>query len=191
MTKPKTTGTPPQGEEAIDAKPRRQRDKRFDGYIKGAGFVLATICAILPFVMYYDILEARPKPETTGKTVRDPLNRANQKVVRKNNGVEVSQSKTRDGELDPMTTATTSALTGDRLAGIDAASKQPYPAKPVFLLREVVGGLVMIEDDTGYWFVEKGSPLPDGSTLVAIERGSNSGSWHIKTSDGDVINRTN
>ena len=49
----------------------------------------------------------------------------------------------------------------------------------------------MIEDESGYWFVEKGSPLPDGSTLVAIERGNDPGSWSIKTSDGDVISRTN
>ncbi|UXN66627.1 hypothetical protein N8E89_18490 (plasmid) [Phyllobacterium sp. A18/5-2] len=90
-----------------------------------------------------------------------------------------------------MTTATTSELTSARLAGIEEASKQPFPRKAVFLVREVVGGLVMIEDESGYWFVEKGSPLPDGSTLVAIERGNDPGSWSIKTSDGDVINRTN
>jgi hypothetical protein len=190
MTKQKAADTTTAGDAATEAPPR-QRDKRFDGYIKGAGFVLATICAVLPFVMYYDILEARPRPEVTGKTVRDPLDRSNQKVVRKNNGREATLSKTKDGTLDPMTTATTSALTGDRLDGINAASKQPYPDKPIFLLREVVGGLVMIEDNSGYWFVEKGSALPDGSTLVAIERGNATGSWQIKTSDGEVISRTN
>ncbi|MGH9916636.1 MAG: hypothetical protein ACRD63_15265, partial [Pyrinomonadaceae bacterium] len=84
MTKQKPIDASP-ANDAAEVQPR-QRDKRFDGYIKGAGFVLATICAILPFVMYYDILEARPKPEPTGKTVRDPLDRTNQKVVRKNNG---------------------------------------------------------------------------------------------------------
>ncbi|ONN63433.1 hypothetical protein BTM36_27485, partial [Herbaspirillum sp. VT-16-41] len=50
------------------------------------------------------------------------LDRTNQKVVRKNNGTEVSLSRTKTGEVDLMTTATTSALTGDRLAGINAAS---------------------------------------------------------------------
>ncbi|MBA8879794.1 hypothetical protein [Phyllobacterium myrsinacearum] len=190
MTKQKSADVPAAGDAATETPPR-QRDKRFDGYIKGAGFFLAIICAILPFVMYYDILEARPKPEMASKAVRDPLDRSNQKVVRKNNGSETPQSKTRDGALDPMTTATTSALTGDRLAGINAASKQPFPEKPVFLVREVVGGLVMIEDNSGYWFVEKGSPLPDGSTLVAIERGTSAGAWQIKTSDGEVISRTN
>jgi hypothetical protein len=34
-------------------------------------------------------------------------------------------------------------------------------------------------------------PLPHGSTLVAIERGNGNGSWQIKTSDGEVISRTN
>jgi hypothetical protein len=168
------------------------RDKRFDGYLKGAGFVLATICAVLPFVMYYDILDARPKPQTSGNEVRDPLNRTNQKVVRETHGKQASSLQPKPGEdLDPMTTATTSEQTGDRLARIDEASKQPFPGKPVFLVREVIGGLVMIEDDSGYWFVEKGSPLPDGSTLVAIERGDDPDSWSIKTSDGDVISRKN
>ena len=90
-----------------------------------------------------------------------------------------------------MTTATTAELKESRVARIDDAIKQPFPGKPAFLLREVVGGLVMIEDDAGYWFVEKGSTLPDGSKLIAIEHGSGADSWQIKTSDGDVITRTN
>lgn len=189
MTKQQVRGVPKAETEAVPVRP--QRDKRFDGYLKGAGFILATICAVLPFVMYYDILDARPKPQAPGKEVRDPLNRTNQKVVRETHGKQASLQTKPGEDLDPMTTATTSEQTGDRLARIDEASKQPFPGKPVFLVREVVGGLVMIEDDSGYWFVEKGSPLPDGSTLVAIERGNDPGSWSIKTSDGDVISRTN
>lgn len=168
------------------------RDKRFDGYLKGAGIVLATVCFVLPFVMYYDVLEARSTPIATGKVVRDPLNRTNQKVVRSTHGKPGSSMQDKPAEaLDPMTTATTTEQTEDRLARIEEASKQPLPGKPVFLVREVVGGLVMIEDETGYWFVEKGSVLPDGSKLVAIERSNEQGSWQIKTSDGDVISRTN
>ncbi|CAN7699534.1 hypothetical protein LJR231_005771 [Phyllobacterium sp. LjRoot231] len=175
------------------AEPRvvRSRDKRFDGYLKSAGFVLAVGCFVLPFVMYYDILDARPKPVSSGKKVNDPLDRTNQKVVRDTHGRNGTSLGKPSEELDPMTTATTAELTEDRLARIDGASKQPFPGKPVFLVREVVGGLVMIEDDTGYWFVEKGATLPDGSKLVAIERGNGGDSWQIKTSDGDVINRTN
>ncbi len=59
-----------------------------------------------------------------------------------------------------MTTATTAEQTTEtELARIEEASKQPFPDKPAFLVREVVGGLVMIEDETGYWFVEEGSRL--------------------------------
>jgi hypothetical protein len=189
---PRETKPPASGKaETAETAPLRMRDKRFDGYLKGAGIVLATICAVLPFIMYYDILDARPKPQASGKAVRDPLNRTNQKVVRETHGKQTSaQARTGEG-VDPMPTATTAELTGDRLQRIEEASKQPFPSKPVFLVREVVGGLVMIEDDGGYWFVEKGSPLPDGSTLVAIERGTDPGSFSIKTSDGDVITRTN
>lgn len=187
-----TKRQPGAGNPTVATTVARPRDKRFDGYLKAAGFVLAIICFVLPFVMYYDFLEARTEPVATGKIVRDPLNRTNQKVVRATHGkADTSARKNPDTGLDPMTTATTAEQTGDRLARIEEASKQPFPVKPVFLVREVVGGLVMIEDDTGYWFVEEGSVLPDGSKLVAIERGSDQGSWQIKTSDGVVISRTN
>jgi hypothetical protein len=169
----------------------RPRDRRLDGYLKSAGFVLAVGSFVLPFVMYYDILDARPKPVSSGKKVNDPLNRANQKVVRETHGRNGASPGKPSEELDPMITATTAELTEDRLARIDEANKQPFPGKPVFLVREIVGGLVMIEDDTGYWFVEKGATLPDGSKLVAIERGDGKDSWQIKTSGGDVISRTN
>lgn len=188
MTQAKTAKPAPVDADA-PALPK-QRDKRFDGYLKTAGFVLAVISFVLPFVMYYDVLDARPRPESSGMQVRDPLNRTNQKVVRDTRGKVTSTSPNSSEELDPMTTATTSEQTADRLAKIADASTQPFPGKPRFLVREVVGGLVMIEDETGYWFVEKGSPLPDGSTLVAIQRGTTPGSWNIKTSDGDTIDRT-
>ncbi len=177
----------------VAAEPRvvRPRDKRFDGYLKSAGFVLAVGSFVLPFVMYYDILDARSTPVSSGKKVNDPLNRTNQKVVRETHGRNGASPGKPSEELDPMTTATTAELKEDRTASIEEASKQPFPGKPVFLLREIVGGLVMIEDDTGYWFVEKGATLPDGSKLVAIERGDGKDSWQIKTSDGDVISRTN
>lgn len=190
MTKQQANAAKPGSVDIETALPPKQRDKRFDGYLKTAGFGLAVVSFVLPFVMYYDILDARPKPEASGIQVRDPLNRANQKVVRETRGKIASTSPNSSEELDPMTTATTSELTADRFAKMEDASKQPFPGKPQFLVREVVGGLVMIEDETGYWFVEKGSPLPDGSTLVAIQRGTAPGSWNIKTSDGTVIDRT-
>lgn len=177
--------------DATDAKPPRVRDKRFDDYLKGAGLTLAAVCAILPFVMYYDILDARTEPQSTGKAVRDPLDRTNQKVVRETRAKQEAAAVLIADGIDPMTTATTAEQTSDRLKKSDEAKSQPFPDKPVFLVREVVGGLVMIEDEAGYWFVEKGSMLPDGTTLVAIERGSEPGSVSIKTSDGTVINRTN
>jgi hypothetical protein len=176
---------------ALEPRVVRPRDKRLDGYLKSAGFVLAVGSFVLPFVMYYDVLDAQSTPISSGKKVNDPLNRTNQKVVRDTHGRNGASPGKPSEELDPMTTATTAELKEDRTASTEEASKQPFPGKPVFLLREIVGGLVMIEDDTGYWFVEKGATLPDGSKLVAIERGNGKDGWQIKTSDGDVISRTN
>ncbi|UXN58932.1 hypothetical protein [Phyllobacterium zundukense] len=184
---------PAKSAETTATEPRlvRRRDKRLDGYLKSAGFVLAVGSFVLPFVMYYDVLDAQSTPISSGKKVNDPLNRTNQKVVRDTHGRNGASPGKPSEELDPMTTATTAELKEDRTASSEEASKQAFPGKPVFLLREIVGGLVMIEDDTGYWFVEKGATLPDGSKLVAIERGDGKDGWQIKTSDGDVISRTN
>lgn len=191
MTKQQVASAKSTATAAAEPRVVRARDKRFDGYLKSAGFMLAAVSFVLPFVMYYDILDARSTPMSSGKKVNDPLNRTNQKVVRETHGRNGASPGKPSEELDPMTTDTTADLKENRVSSIEEASKQPFPGKPVFLLREIVGGLVMIEDDTGYWFVEKGATLPDGSKLVAIERGDGKDSWQIKTSDGDVISRTN
>lgn len=44
--------------------------------------------------------------------------------------------------------------TGMGNGGDGSGEGQAFP-KPVFALREVVGGMAMIEDTSGYWFVEK------------------------------------
>lgn len=174
---------------AENAEPAPQRDKRFDGILKCAGIILAVFSAVLPFVTYYDVFDARSDPVASGMAIRDPLNRADQKVVRQSDMRQSERKHARPAEIDPMTTATTGAP-DDRVV-TEANAEQSFPAKPNFQVREVVGGLVMIEDASGYWFVEKGSPLPDGSRLVAIQRGETPGSWNIRTSDGNVITRVN
>ncbi|RCS24071.1 hypothetical protein DUT91_11995 [Phyllobacterium salinisoli] len=164
-----------------------------DSYLKAAGVALAAGCAMLPFVVYLDRVEP-PQQNAAPKNVRDPLDRSKQTVFRRMNPFAPSETVAAKPELDPNPTgATMSNGKGQpRAAGAEEASpdKQPFPGKPVFLLREVVGGMAMIEDGAGYWFVEKGSLLPDGSTLTALSRSDGAGTWQLKTSTGDVIEQT-
>lgn len=43
----------------------------------------------------------------------------------------------------------------------------------------------MIEDDTGLWIVQRGSVLPDSSTVSSIEQ--RNGKWVMLTSTNQVI----
>lgn len=54
----------------------------------------------------------------------------------------------------------------------------------LFQLYEVIGERALVVDDRGYWVVQVGSQLPDGSILVRI------GETSIETSFGEVIELT-
>lgn len=164
-----------------------------DSYLKAAGVALAAGCAVLPFVMYFDTLQTTLSRSSPSESeVRDPLDRSKQKVflTGRNKAFERPEAdKTR--EIDPIRTATTARVASpEEAAERERAKDQPYPDVPVYLLREVVGGLAMIEDDTGYWFVEKGSHLPDGTTVEKITKSASNGIWQITTSAGDIISLT-
>lgn len=167
--------------------------KKIDGYLKAAGVALAAGCAMLPFVVYWDRAEP-PQQNTAQKDIRDPLDRSKQMIFRRMNPFAPNETAAAKPELDLNPTgATMSNGKGQpRTPGVDesAPENQPFPEKPVFILREVVGGMAMVEDSAGYWFVEKGSMLPDGSTLTALSRSSGAGTWQLKTSEGDVIEQT-
>ncbi|WP_420960913.1 hypothetical protein [Brucella sp. IR073] len=164
--------------------------KVIDGYLKAAGVALAAGCAMLPFIVYWDRADTPPQ-NAEPKNIRDPLDRSKQTVFRKPGPFLPSETIAATPQLDTNPTGSTmsNGKGQPRAPGVDEASpeNQPYPEKPVFYLREVVGGMAMIEDASGYWFVEKGSLLPDGSTLVAVSRSEGAGTWQLKTSAGDVI----
>jgi hypothetical protein len=168
--------------------------KVIDSYLKAAGVALAAGCAVLPFAVYWGNADNAPSQNTAQKNIRDPLDRSKQTVFRRMNPFTPSETAAAKPELDPNPTGTimSNGKGQPRAPGMEetAPDQQPFPEKPVFYLREVVGGMAMIEDGTGYWFVEKGSLLPDGSTLTALSRSEGAGTWQLKTSTGDVIELT-
>ena len=66
--------------------------------------------------------------------------------------------------------------------GVD---EQPFPADPKFRMVHVANGRAMIEDDAGLWIVQRGSKLPDTSTVSSIEQ--RAGKWVLVTSTDQVI----
>jgi len=168
-------------------KPQSQVDR----YLKSGAITLAAICAMLPFVTYLQRVDLGPEKKSDSKIV-DPLDRSDQKTVRSFPAFRPNEEVAPDEAIDDMTTSSVMSNgkglpgTSNRPGGEGGSEGQPLP-KPIFALREVVGGMAMIEDSSGYWFVEKGSLLPDGSHLVSLRRDKGSGSWQLTTSNGGVI----
>lgn len=162
-----------------------------DRYLKIGAITLAAICAMLPFVTYLQRVDLGPAKKSDSK-ILDPLDRSDQKTVRHFPSFRPNEEVAPNADVDNTMTGSVMS-NGKGLPGIGngqggegGSAGQALP-KPVFALREVVGGMAMIEDSSGYWFVEKGSLLPDGSHLVSIQRQQGSGLWQLTTSNGGVI----
>lgn len=161
-----------------------------DSFLKLSGLVLAVASGLLPLAAYVQNARTTHVAATDGKTIRDPLDRSHQRTMfgaRKDQGAD---SRTATLSVDPNFTGTTQAAGSPDAARPTAEDprSQPFPARPQFLLRDVVGGMGMIEDQTGFWFVEKGSLLPDASHVAAIT--NRDGLWQITTDAGRVIRQT-
>ncbi|MBV2144327.1 hypothetical protein KUG47_12565 [Falsochrobactrum sp. TDYN1] len=174
--------------EAVAGKGAKKPPSKMDRYLKAAAFTLAAGSAMLPFIAYLQRADLGPAEKSESR-ITDPLDRSDQKMTRRFPSFLPSDQVARVEDIDDTMTGSVMS-NGAGLPGSgagkegDSGGGQPFP-KPVFALREVVGGMAMIEDASGYWFVEKGSLLPDGSRLVSIARGA--GSWQLTTSSGDVI----
>ncbi len=169
----------------------KKPQSKVDRYLKIAAITLAAGSAMLPFITYLQRADLGA-PEKAERKIIDPLDRSEQKTVRRFPSFRPSEQVAPNADVDDTMTGSVMSngkgLPGTGAGGDgDGGDGQAMP-KPVFALREVVGGTAMIEDTSGYWFVEKGSLLPDGSRLVSIGRGA--GTWQLTTSSGDVIQKT-
>lgn len=169
----------------------KKRQGRIDRYLKGTAITLAAGCAMLPFVAYLQRVDMGASAKDDSR-ITDPLDRSQQKTARRFPPFQPSDRVAFESSIDRTNTGAVMS-NGKGLPEADggkeqeeASGEQPFP-KPVFALRDVVGGMAMIEDVSGYWLVEKGSLLPDGSHLVSIGRSSNAGTWRLTTSTGGVI----
>lgn len=178
-------------EAAVVQQSGKKSQSPVDRYLKFGAITLAAICAMLPFVTYLQRVDLGPEKKSESK-ILDPLDRTDQKTVRRFPSFRPSEEVAPNAGVDNTMTGSVMS-NGKGLPGTsngqggDGGSEGQKLPKPVFALREVVGGMAMIEDASGYWFVEKGSLLPDGSHLVSIRRQQGSGLWQLSTSSGGVI----
>ncbi|WP_163267291.1 hypothetical protein [Chelativorans alearense] len=144
----------------------------------GCGIGLAAICALFPWYIFFnqEAFGIRPlqfsgRPggfDATGLAARGELV-----------GERVPLSVDSFPQLDFIPTGTVPATPA---FDNDDPPEQPYPGdRQSFRLVEAGNGRAMIEDEDGFWIVERGSPLPDGSHVAQIlER---EGTWMLITSN--------
>lgn len=94
-------------------------------------------------------------------------------------------------ELDRFPTGTTPRDAKDEQAtgSVPAIIDQPYPHHEVdFRVVHIENGRAMIEDESGLWIVQRGSTLPDMTTVTSIEQ--RAGGWVVVTSGKRVLTLT-
>jgi hypothetical protein len=164
------------------ATPRR-RDRRGDLTVAALGITLGLICAMFPWYIFYN-------PDKFGP----PVIRLGGRVdLRPSNGIGAGydrpgillQGEDPAADLDLVSTGTTSADTPEK-AREKAAENQPFPGPPVpFKVVHIENGRAMMEDDSGFFIVQRGSVLPDSTRVTAIEQ--RAGKWVVLTSGDEVM----
>ncbi|MDN2566605.1 hypothetical protein N1F89_10260 [Aquibium sp. A9E412] len=160
----------------------RPRGERGDWLIAASGIALGVICALFPWYIFFNQEQFGVRPlRFEGQRARllPPERLAYQpsligpRSLRQEMGV---------GELDQMAVGT---VEQDRSRAVPL-DEQPFPGPPSeFRLIHVTAGRAMIEDADGFWIVQRGARLPDGSRVAAIEK--REGTWALVTSRNQVV----
>jgi hypothetical protein len=169
----------------------REGRRTSDLTIAALGITLGLICALFPWYIFFNPDQFGP-PEVTfeggGAPVTVPVTSGPQP---QRIGAPMKLEEVPVMDLDLFATGTLPKKPSEHeddepAPGLD---EQPFPAAiPQFRLVHVANGRAMIADDTGLWVVQRGSVLPDSSTVARIEeRGK---TWVIVTSDDRVIEMT-
>jgi hypothetical protein len=91
-------------------------------------------------------------------------------------------------DLDLLPTGTTPPEEKDKQStgSVPSIVEQPFPHREAsFRVVHIENGRAMIEDESGLWIVQRGSTLPDMSTVAAIEQRADG--WVVVTSDKRVL----
>ena len=163
---------------------RRDRSRSSDLVIAALGITLGLICALFPWYIFFNqekfgIKAIRFEGGHEAST-RGPLVSGGGRI-----GAPMGLAETLAPQLDFLATGTTAAPQSEAAAPAELPP-QPFPVEPpVFHLVHVANNRAMLEDDSGLFVVGRGSVLPDGSRVQAIEpRGKR---WVLVTSENKVL----
>ncbi|WP_378949046.1 hypothetical protein [Mesorhizobium sp. ANAO-SY3R2] len=163
-----------------------KRDHRSDFIIACLGIALGTTCALFPWYIFFNQEKFGIRAMKFGgrgqaeETVPLFMSDAPERI-----GAPMSVEDIPTMKLDLFATG---SLRGDKgeAGGARAISEQPFPGPKVnFALVHVANGRAMIQDDAGVWVVQRGSVLPDSSTVASIEQ--RNGKWVLVTSREEVL----
>ncbi|UPA24926.1 flagellar protein [Shinella oryzae] len=160
-----------------------------DKVLVATGVLLAAGAAFFPWYVFLNPGKFSVPTLWQGSTRNLPETAAKE-VMSVSPAAMVDDDKTRAlDSLDPVATATTSALGKEKTLGVpvETGLNQPLPANSGFRLMHVANGRALIEDARGMYIVRVGSILPDNSRLATLEQ--RDGAWVIVTSNGDIIKR--
>jgi len=170
----------PQPPKAQFPKLSKKADRRSDFVIAALGVTLGLICALFPWYIFFNQEQFGVQAIKFGGTGTNS--------GREGGGVVASRSAPLTAKDLPNTSIDLLA-TGtvrDDATPAQPAGDQPFPADVAkFRMVHVANGRAMIEDDTGLRIVQRGSRLPDSSTVSSIEQ--RNGKWVMLTSTNQVI----
>lgn len=170
----------------VESQPWHKRYSSGDLTLAALGIVLAMICALFPWYIFYNqdqfgirALEFEGGTDASAGAGTSPRSRLLPEPMTLPDLAPESNAG-----FDPVATGTLPADGTPRTApGVD---EQPFPAGPGdFRLLHVANGRAMIEDDRGIWIVQPGSSLPDDSKVSSIER--RDGRWVLVTDKNRVV----
>ncbi|MEQ1954284.1 hypothetical protein [Mesorhizobium sp. CN2-181] len=167
--------------------PVPERRRRSDLIIAGLGIALGFGCAVFPWYIFFnqDKFGIRAMKFEGNSDQQPPLTlgAGGERI-----GAPMTAEDIPPMQLDLFAAGTIGAGANAEEEDKPAAKApdQPFPGDEVrFRLVYAAAGRAMIADETGMWVVQRGSLLPDNSTVAGIEQ--RDGKWVLVTSADKVV----
>lgn len=170
----------PQPPRAQFPKVNKKDDRRSDIVFAALGITLGLICALFPWYIFFNQDQFGVQAIKFGGSGTN-AGRVSGGSQMENSGQPLTANDVPDVDLF----ATGTLQDPDDKTQPPGVDEQPFPADPKFRMVHVANGRAMIEDDAGLWIVQRGSKLPDTSTVSSIEQ--RGGKWVMVTSTDQVI----
>ena len=172
----------PQPPKAQFPKLGKKSDRRSDFVVAALGITLGLICALFPWYIFFNQEQFGVQAIAFGGSGNN-IGRGSGGSQQENAGAPLTAKDVPDVDLFATGTLPDKPEDPNKAPGLD---EQPFPADAdKFRMVHVANGRAMIEDDTGLWIVQRGSTLPDSSTVSSIEQ--RNGKWVMLTSTDQVI----